>query len=152
MKSKLLSVGLLLLCPIVLLILASLLYLAYEKVADPWVLFYGSRTTGTVTDKYESSSDSSVTIIYTFAPSAGELFTDSFDFLLSSNLEVGDQIEIAFDSGNPSRNVPTKAGFSLWYFLLLTLIVVVFMLFGGGWFMVWAGRKFLVAWSIKRRT
>jgi hypothetical protein len=152
MKSKLLSSGLLLLCPIVLLIIASLLYLVYEKVTDPWVIFYGSRTTGTVTDKYEYSSDSSVTIIYTFAPSTEEVFTDSFDFLFSSNLEVGDQIEIAFDSGNPSRSVPTKAGFSLWYFLLLTLIVVVFMLFGCGWFMVWAVRKFSVAWSIKRQT
>ena len=155
MKRKFWPVALILLSPVVFLILLALIYgmgvVAYEYITDPIVLIRGSRTIGTITEKHESSSDSTVTIIYNFAPRTGELFTDRYDFLLWSNLEVGDQIEIAFDPRDPARSLPAKPGFSLWYHILLVLIVFPIMIFLTGWFLVWAGRQFAGVWRIGRR-
>ncbi len=153
------SAALMTLSLVVFLLMVALSYVigvvAFTAVSDHLVLVnYGSRTTGVVIEKhtYSTADDTPYyEITYAFSLPSGELLTDKYDVPIWRGVKVGDQIEIAFDTEDPTRSMPVESGFPVWIEILTALFGIASILFCAGWFLVWAGRKFAGAWGIGRR-
>jgi hypothetical protein len=129
------------------------------------ILNQGERTTGTVISKevYYASGDhseDSVTIIYTFTLSSGQEIFGSYRFWPTtvsrfSGIDVGYQLEIAYDPRDPTLNLPVNMSvFNVgnvedakkW--LIWFPVIVMLLIFGGLAF--WFGHKAWEEWKFSK--
>jgi len=124
-KMKFQAIGWTVFALVTLLIAASSPVLCLQKIGSNRdnlsALNQGERTTGTIISKEVSFgsgttlSPDSVKIKYTFTLSSGQevvggYYIRSADVKWVSDVDAGDQIQIAYDKQNPSINLPVKIG------------------------------------------
>ncbi len=99
------------------------------------ILDYGQRVVGMITDKkvWHDSEGDSHQIFYTFNSSSGQNISGNYTYNNTTNLQIGDKIQIAYDIRSPANNIPVNNNGSregaAWFASIILFIPVGFLIF-----------------------
>jgi hypothetical protein len=152
--------GMLALLPIAFILLFTFVILHSQNASKELssVLANGQRTTGTIISSkvFSDSEGDTISVKYVFSPVAGEQqsghynFYDTFGKSFWDELDVGDQVKIAYDQYNPDINVPIDAESQLhglmpfiWFGFALNSVFMCILTF-------FLGRKAWNVWKLNK--